>query len=137
MWKVRASEEENLSFYHSWSFSNNYIIYQRKIYNCIFAITATREAKNGPQQNHKFIKPLLSSVVALASTQQHKNINWYLNKFILFSFHSFQLLLLSFSFGCWLLNCCMCHFPFTGKEKETKTGSEFPFYVRWIKHYIV
>jgi len=68
-----------------WSSSNGRIIYHRsKGYNCIFAIKATRAAKNGPQQNHKFINPPPMaasvqnertgfSVVALANeTQKHK-----------------------------------------------------------------
>jgi hypothetical protein len=50
-----------------------------KGYNCIFAIKATRAAKNGPQQNHKFIKaPELkpahrpASVVALSQEPWRK-----------------------------------------------------------------
>lgn len=57
-------------------------------------------------------------------------------QFILFSF---QLLSLSFSFGCWLLNCFVCHFPVYRKREQNqrRVKAKASLYVLWIKHYIV
>jgi hypothetical protein len=119
--RVSASEEENLRFYHFWSFSNKRIIYHIKRYNCIFAIKATRATKNAPQQNHKFINsfvPGISSVVALASTKhqtQYKNINWYL-----YQIHIIQFPIAFVVVFFWLLVAQLLYVPFFVYKREKK-----------------